>query len=790
MKVIKRNGKEELVNLNKITERLRVLIDLSPKLSIDPIVIATKVVSGLYDKVTTRELDNLAAETAASMASIHPDYDTLAARLIISGLHKETSDDFAEVTKKLEDIGIIDKEYAKYIYDNRTELNAIIDYSRDYSFDYFGVQTLKRSYLLKTKNKAIVERPQHLWMRVASFLHRGSLEKIKETYDLLSLKYFTHATPTLFNAGTIRPQLSSCFLLDVDGDSIEGIYKTLADCAKISQSAGGIGLAIHKIRSTGSYIHGTNGHSNGIVPMLRVFNETARYVDQGGGKRKGSIAIYLEPWHADIFDFLDLKKNHGKEELRARDLFYGLWIPDLFMKRVENDENFTLFDPAEAYVLDSKGNREYLYETHGASFERLYTTLESEGKGKTIKARELWDKILVTQIETGVPYLLYKDAANAKSNQQNLGTIKSSNLCVEIIEYTSPEEVAVCNLASLSLPAFIKDGDVDYDKLYKVTRVVTNNLNKVIDLNYYPVPEAKNSNLKHRPIGIGVQGLADLFAKLKLAFDDNRAKELNRKIFECIYHAAIDESINISASTGPYRSYNGSPAANGKLQFDLWGIDRTTLHRDWANTFKNLGTYGLRNSLLVAPMPTASTSQILGNTECFEPITSNLYTRRTLAGEFIVPNKHLLNELIELGIWNEKLRQKLIAANGSVQNLLEIPADVRHRYRTVWEMRMRDIIDMAADRGPFICQSQSLNLFLSEPSVSKLTSMHFYAWKKGLKTGCYYLRTEAARDAIKFTLDKELINGEEVSKTLETSEDETIGKVCSIDDPNCESCSG
>lgn len=779
MKVIKRNGSSEQVNLNKITDRIKVLVNLSPKLSIDPIVIATKVVNGLYDGVTTRELDTLAAETAATMGSIHPDYDTLAARLVVSNLHKETANDFITVTRELERLEILDKDYCKYIYENGDIFNDIIDYSRDYSFDYFGIQTLRRSYLLKTKSKVIVERPQHLWMRVATFLHRGSPERIKETYDLLSNKYFTHATPTLFNAGTVRPQLSSCFLLDADADSIEGIYKTLGDCAKISQSAGGIGLAIHKIRSSGSYIRGTNGHSNGIVPMLRVFDATARYVDQGGGKRKGSIAVYLEPWHADIFDFLDLKKNHGKEELRARDLFYGLWIPDLFMKRVENDEDFTLFDPAEAYVLDDSGNKQYLYDHHSESFESIYTTLESQGKGKRIKARELWDKILVNQIETGVPYILYKDSANRKSNQQNLGTIKSSNLCVEIIEYTSPDEIAVCNLASLSLPAFVEEGKINYDKLYEVTKVITRNLNRVIDISYYPVPEAKKSNLLHRPIGIGVQGLADLYAILKLEFDGEQAKEINKRLFETIYKGAIDESCALARAEGKYGTFEGSPTSFGKLQFDLWGIDESQLYHKWDETRSNVNTYGLRNSLLVAPMPTASTSQILGNNECFEPFTSNIYTRRTLAGEFIVVNKHLIHELIELGLWNDKLRQKLISANGSVQEILEIPKEIRARYRTVWELRMRDIIDMSVDRGPFICQSQSLNLFVSEPSVSKLTSMHFYAWKKGLKTGMYYLRTEAARDAIKFTIDEKAIK-----------EEATEAKACSIDDPNCEACSG
>jgi ribonucleoside-diphosphate reductase alpha subunit len=767
MNVIKRNGKREAVNLNKITERIK---KLSLNLDVDPILVATKVVNGLYDGVTTKELDNLAAETSATMATHHPDYDTLAAKITVSNLHKETLNKFAGKIFDLQDIGIISPEFGEYVYEHAIQLDEMVDYSRDYLFDYFGIKTLMRAYLLKDKNGKIVERPQDMWLRVAAFIHQGDLARTKETYDLLSLKYFTHATPTLFNAGTVRPQLSSCFLLDIDSDSIAGIYKSLSDCAKISQSAGGIGLSIHKIRSKGSYIHGTNGISNGIIPMLRVFDATARYVDQGGGKRKGSIAIYLEPWHADIFEFLDLKKNHGKEELRARDLFYALWIPDLFMKRVEEDGKWTLFDPAKAPMLP---------ELYGEEFEKAYTSLEDSGLGeRTVSARELWDEILKNQIETGVPYMLYKDHANSKSNQQNLGTIKSSNLCAEIIEYTSPEEVAVCNLASISLPAFTDGEKIDYDHLYKVSRVITRNLNNVIDVNYYPVPEARRSNDRHRPIGIGVQGLADLFAKLKLAFDSEEAKEVNRRVFEVIYKGAVDESIELARLSGAYETYKGSPASNGSLQFDLWGLDRSKLWLDWTDTYVNLSAYGLRNSLLLAPMPTASTSQILGNNEAFEPFTSNLYTRRTLAGEFIVVNKHLVKELIELNLWNDTLRNKLISNNGSVQYITEIPADIRHRYRTVWEMSMRDIIDMAADRGKFICQSQSLNLFVASPTLPKLSSMHFYAWRKGLKTGCYYLRSEAAAHAIQFTVKKETVVNEEEPK------------VCSIDDPNCESCSG
>jgi len=799
MKVRKRNGKLEEVNLNKITTRLSKLVtDIEPKLAIDPIIVATKVVSGIYDGVTTLELDNLAAETAATMISIHPDYGELAARVEISSLHKETSDTFSGKIAQLFNIGIISHNYLLYVMENREKLDAIIDYNRDYSFDYFGVKTLKRAYLLRDKvGHAIIERPQDMWLRVASFIHMDTddqeLSRTKETYDLMSRKYFTHATPTLFNSGTVRPQLSSCFLLDIDADSIDGIYKSLSDCAKISQSAGGIGLAIHKIRAKGSYIAGTNGHSNGIVPMLRVFDATARYVDQGGGKRKGSIAIYLEPWHADIFEFLDLKKNFGKEELRARDLFYGLWIPDIFMRRVEADGNWTLFDPNYA-----KG----LYDAVGSDFDALYEKLEKEVseeiaqnpftttgfKAKGIKARDLWDRIITSQIETGTPYMLYKDAANLKSNQQNLGTIKSSNLCSEIIEYTSPEEVAVCNLASISLPAFVKDREVDYESLYYVSTVVTRNLNRVIDKNYYPVPEAENSNMKHRPIGIGVQGLADLFAILKLSFDEDKAKEINKKVFETIYKGAVDASIDLAREDGTYSSYQGSPASEGRLQFDLWGMDRDKLFLDWSGTFQNLSAYGLRNSLLLAPMPTASTSQILGNNECFEPFTSNLYTRRTLSGDFIMANKHLVKELIGLGIWSETLRQKLIGSNGSVQFIQEIPDDIKKRYRTVWELSMRDIIDMSADRGQFVCQSQSLNLFVSGATPGKLSSIHFYAWKKGLKTGMYYLRNEAARDAIKFTLNNELIGNikEGAKPQIEVDLPET--KSCLIDDPDCESC--
>jgi ribonucleoside-diphosphate reductase alpha subunit len=815
MKVRKRNGKVEDVNLNKITSRLKILANnIEPQLLIDPTSVAVKVVGGIYDGVSTTELDNLASETSAVMTSIHPDYGELAARIEISNLHKETSDTFSDKIEQLFNIGIISDKFLLYVLANKEKLDAMIDYKRDYAFDYFGVRTLKKSYLLKKKDgSTIIERPQDMWMRVAAFIHMATddaeLSRTRESYDLMSQRYFTHATPTLFNSGTTRPQLSSCFLLDVDGDSIDGIYKTLSDCAKISQSAGGIGLAIHKIRSKGSYIAGTNGHSNGIIPMLRVFDSTARYVDQGGGKRKGSIAIYLEPWHADIIEWLDLKKNTGKEELRARDLFYGLWIPDIFMRRVEEDGDWTLFDPKDTQGLIEAYGEEFdsLYRSFETSTNNINTSDHVQGlvtgriiKGKTIKARDLWNRIITAQIETGTPYMLYKDACNLKSNQQNLGTIKSSNLCTEILEYTSPEEVAVCNLASLSLPSFITNNAVDYERLYNVTRVVTRNLNRVIDSTYYPIPEAKNSNLKHRPIGIGVQGLADMFAILKLSFDEEEAKQINKRIFETIYKGAIDASIELARTEGPYESYQGSPSSCGRLQFDLWGVSRDTLYHDWSGTFEALSTFGLRNSLLLAPMPTASTSQILGNNECFEPFTSNLYTRRTLAGEFIVANKWLQRDLMEIGLWNESMRQRLIQSNGSVANFADVPEAIRLRYRTVWEIPMRSIIDMAADRGPFICQSQSMNLYFENVTEARLTSAHFYGWKKGLKTGSYYIRTQSAVDAIKFTLNKDAIQENKQSQVTKFSnvqskeiKEEISGlssepQACSIDDPNCEAC--
>jgi ribonucleoside-diphosphate reductase alpha chain len=657
---------------------------------------------------------------------------------------------------------LISKETYKVIKEHAAELDEAILYDRDFSYDYFGFKTLERSYLMKVEGKT-VERPQHMLMRVAVGIHGEDIPAAIETYNLLSEKWFTHATPTLFNAGTPKPQLSSCFLLTMKDDSIDGIYDTLKQCAKISQSAGGIGLSIHNVRAKGSYIKGTGGTSNGVVPMLRNFDMTARYVDQGGGKRKGSFAIYLEPWHADVFEFLDLKKNHGKEEMRARDLFYAMWIPDLFMQRVENNEMWSLFCPNEAPGLA---------EVWGEDFERLYDKYEKEGKfRKQIKAQDLWFEILESQIETGTPYILYKDAANKKSNQKNLGTIKSSNLCTEIIQYTSPDEVAVCNLASIALPKFVtEDGKFDHQKLYEITKVATRNLNKVIDVNYYPVAEAKTSNMRHRPIGLGVQGLADAFIMLRMPFDSDEARKLNADIFETIYFGAMEASMELSKVLGPYETFKGSPVSKGIFQFDMWGVTPDSGRWNWEQLKQDVKKHGVRNSLLVAPMPTASTSQILGNNECFEPYTSNIYTRRTLSGEFIIANKHLMKDLMSLGLWSESMRQKLIAANGSVQNIPEVPQNIKDLYKTVWEISQKSIIDMSADRGAYICQSQSLNIHLTNPNFGKLTSMHFYAGKKGLKTGMYYLRTNAAADAIKFTLDKSAIqqaNAAEAAAAIE-----------------------
>ena len=765
---------------DKITARIRKLnYGLNPL--VDPVRVAMRVIEGLYDGVTTSELDNLAAEIAATMTTTHPDYAKLAARISVSNLHKNTKKSFSETMEDLynyinprtgKKAPLLSDEVYKIIKKNADKLDSSIIYNRDFGYDFFGFKTLERSYLLKLNGK-IVERPQHMLMRVSIGIHLDDIESALETYELMSKRYFTHATPTLFNSGTPKPQMSSCFLLTMKEDSIDGIYDTLKQTAKISQSAGGIGLSIHNVRATGSYIAGTNGTSNGIVPMLRVFNDTARYVDQGGGKRKGSFAIYVEPWHADIFDFLELKKNHGKEEMRARDLFYAMWTPDLFMKRVEEDSNWTLMCPNECPDL---------YNLHGDEFDELYQKYESEGRGrKTIKARELWEKILESQIETGTPYMLYKDSANRKSNQKNLGTIRSSNLCTEILEYTSSDEVAVCNLASIALPMFVKDGDFDHKALFDVTIRVTKNLNRVIDRNFYPVKEAENSNFRHRPVGLGVQGLADTFIMLRLPFTSDKAKELNQEIFETLYFAAVTASVQEAKKDGVYQTYKGSPISKGEFQHNLWGIKDEDLSGrwDWSGLRKKVKKHGVRNSLLVAPMPTASTSQILGNNECFEPYTSNIYTRRVLSGEFIVVNKHLLEDLVKLGLWNEEMKQELMRNNGSIQNIETIPENIKELYRTVWEMSMKDIIDMSRHRGYFIDQSQSLNLFMEGATMAKLTSMHFYGWKSGLKTGMYYLRTKSAVDAIKFTLDnksKENTSKVEVatnSKTTQSNNEST-----------------
>jgi len=788
MFVLKRDGRQEAVKFDKITARIKKLCyGLHP--SVDPVKISMKVIEGIYDGVTTTILDNLAAETAASLTTTHPDYALLASRIAVSNLHKNTEKSFSATMEALynyvdpktgKTAPLLADDVYKIIQDNAEQLDSTIIYDRDFGYDFFGFKTLERSYLLKV-NGEVVERPQHMLMRVALGIHKEDVDAAIETYDLMSERWFTHATPTLFNAGTPKPQMSSCFLLTTKDDSISGIYETLTQCAKISQSAGGIGLSIHDVRATGSYIRGTNGTSNGIVPMLRVFNDTARYVDQGGGKRKGSFAIYLEPWHADVFDFLDLKKNHGKEENRARDLFYAMWTPDLFMKRVEEGGDWTLMCPDECPGLS---------DAWGEKFEELYTRYEREGKGKkTIKAQELWFKILESQIETGTPYMLYKDAANSKSNQQNLGTIKSSNLCTEIMEYTAPDEVAVCNLASIALPKFVKDGKFDHNKLFEITYVATKNLNKIIDVNFYPVAEAKKSNMRHRPIGLGVQGLADAFILMRYPFDSPEAKRLNKEIFETIYYAALSASKDLAKDLGPYETYEGSPISQGKLQFDLWGVEPVG-NWEWDVLKEEIKKYGVRNSLLMAPMPTASTSQILGNNECIEPYTSNIYSRRTLSGEFAIVNKHLMRDLVKLGIWSDGIKNKLIAANGSVQEIDEIPDNLKELYKTAWEISQKVIIELSADRGAYIDQSQSLNIFMENANFAKLTSMHFYGWKAGLKTGMYYLRTKAARDAIKFTVDKAQL-AEPTAKAVEvvSTEQRQAEIACSLDNPeDCEMC--
>ena len=786
MYVIKRSGKQEPVKFDKITARISKLVyGLDPNY-IEPIDVAKKVIEGVYDKVKTTDLDNLAAETAASLTTKHPDYAILAARIAISNLHKQTEKSFSKTMEKLynyidpktgQDAPLISDFTMSVIKKHADLLDSTIIYNRDYNFDYFGFKTLERSYLLKMDGK-IHERPQHMLMRVSVGIHGKDIESAIETYHLMSEKWFVHATPTLFNSGTPKPQLSSCFLLTTQDDSIPGIFATLKQCAEISQSAGGIGLSIHNIRATGSYIKGTNGQSNGIVPMLRVFNDTARYVDQGGGKRKGAFAIYLEPWHADVFDFLELKKNHGKEENRARDLFYALWIPDMFMRRVKENGEWPLFCPNEAPGLA---------DIHGEEFDELFLKYEAEGRArKVVKAQELWFKILDSQIETGTPYILFKDAANNKSNQKNLGTIKSSNLCTEIIEYTAPDEVAVCNLASISLPRFVKDGKFDHQRLFEISQVLTRNLNKIIDVNYYPVPEAEKSNLRHRPIGIGVQGLADAFMLMRYPFDSVEARQLNKEIFETIYYGALTASNEQARLNGTYETYAGSPASKGELQYDMWGVTPTD-RWDWIELKRKIQQHGLRNSLLVAPMPTASTSQILGNNECFEPYTSNIYSRRTLSGEFVIVNKHLMNDLIKLGMWDEEMKHRLMAANGSIQEMEDIPADLKLLYRTSWEIKQKAIIEMAADRGAYICQSQSMNVFLQDANYAKLTSMHFYSWEKGLKTGMYYLRTKSAADAIKFTVDAQMLRDRKTSSQGKTAEE----LLCEIENgEDCLMCSG
>lgn len=779
MFVTTRSGKREPVQFDKITHRISQLTYNLDAKYVDAIQIAKRTINGLFDGITTEELDNLSAEVSAYMTSVHPDYARLAGRIAVANLHRSTSDSFQETFDTLYNFKneftgelqpLISEEIYNFAKEYRDRITKEIAYSRDFEFDYFGFKTLEKSYLLKVNGK-IVERPQHLFMRVALGVQIGNIEEAIKTYHLISEGWFTHASPTLFNAGTNKAQMSSCFLVSMKDDSIDGIYETLKQCALISQAAGGIGLSIHNIRAKGSFIKGTNGTSNGIVPMLRVFNDTARYVDQGGGKRKGAFAIYLEPWHADIEDFLELKKNHGKEELRARDLFYAMWINDLFMRRVEADADWTLMCPNK-----SPG----LADTYGKKFDELYEKYEKEGRGlKTIKARDLWFKVIQSQIETGSPFMLYKDAANEKSNQKNLGTIKSSNLCTEIIQYTSEKEIAVCNLASIALPMFVENGKFDHKKLYEVTYQVTRNLNRIIDLNYYPVEEARYSNMKNRPIGIGVQGLADAFFKMRLPFESDDARRANKEIFETIYYASLSASADLAKEHGHYDSYEGSPISQGILQHDMWEV-RPSDRWDWTTLRAKIKTYGVRNSLLMAPMPTASTSQILGNNECIEPITSNMYTRRVLSGEFAVVNKFLVKDLIQLGLWSEEMKDRIIAHNGSVQYIPEIPGDLKELYKTVWEVKQKAILEMAADRGAYIDQSQSLNIHMEDTNFGKLSSLHFAAWKLGLKTGMYYLRTRPAVDAIKFTIKE---------PTIKNSVDQQAAMVCSLDNPeDCVSC--
>jgi len=757
MYVVKRNGEREIVSFDKILQRIKNT-GLEADIHINYTTLAMKVIDQLFDGISTTQIDELTSDQCASLASTHPDYSTLAGRIVVSNHQKNTSDSFSEVIGQLYNYTdkrgkhspLVSEELYFIVNKNPTLFDELCNYSRDYLIDFFGFKTLERAYMMKI-NQKIVERPQHMWLRVAIGIHGINMERVIQTYEYMSLKYFTHATPTLFNSGTPRPQMSSCFLLAMEDDSISGIYNTLNDCANISKWAGGIGLHIHNIRATGSHIRGTNGTSNGIVPMLRVYNTTAKYVDQGGGKRNGSFAIYLEPWHADIEVFLQMRKNHGDEELKARDLFYALWIPDLFMERVKSDGDWTLMCPDECPALS---------DVYGDAFDSLYTHYEKEGKGRvTMKARKLWFQILDAQMETGTPYLCYKDAANKKSNQKNIGVIKSSNLCTEVMQVSTPEETAVCNLASIALPAFIDNSTAQptfcFDKLHEVTKVVTYNLNCVIDKNYYPTDKTRTSNLKHRPVGIGVQGLADTFIQMNIPFDSDEARQLNKLIFETMYHAALEESCDIAKTEGRYESFDESPASKGELQYDMWGVTPTERRYDWSELKTKIKLYGLRNSLLLAPMPTASTSQILGYNECIEPITSNIYSRRTLAGEFIMANKYLMQDLLALGLWNEQIKNNIIANHGSVQQIETIPIEIREKYKTVWEIPMRTLIDMAADRGAFVCQSQSLNLWLEDPNYKALTSMHFYAWEKGLKTGIYYLRRRGRHQAQQFTIEPE-----------------------------------
>jgi len=760
MYVTKRDGRQEIVSFDKILRRIKTL-GQEREIQINYTSLAMKVIDQLHDNISTTKIDELSAEQCASMSSVHPDYSKLAGYIIIANHQKKTSSSFYETMTRLYNhvdkhgsrFPLISEDTYSVIQKYETELDQLVNNNRDFFIDYFGFKTLERAYLMR-ENKEIIERPQHMWLRVSVGIHGDNLEKIVETYELMSQKYFTHATPTLFNAGTPHPQLSSCYLLAMEDDSIEGIYNTLKDCALISKWAGGIGLHLHDVRASGSDIRGTNGTSNGLVPMLRVFNHTAKYVDQGGGKRNGSFAMYLEPWHADVEAFLELRKNHGEEDLKARDLFYALWVPDLFMERVKDNGDWTLMCPDECPGLS---------DVYGDKFNLLYCMYEAAGKGrKTMKARDLWFQVLDAQMETGTPYILYKDAVNNKCNQKNVGTIKSSNLCCEITEYSDSNETAVCNLASVALPAFVNKSVVDgkttqtfdFDKLHDVVKTVTYNLNRIIDVNYYPTEKTRRSNMRHRPIGIGVQGLADTFMLMDMPFSCDDARQLNKDIFETIYHAALEQSCELAISEGKYETFDGSPASEGILQFDMWNVTPSTRY-NWTSAKQKVIEHGLRNSLLVAPMPTASTSQILGYNECIEPITSNIYNRRTIAGEFILANKYLMNDLLELNLWNEKTKNSIIAKSGSIQHLEDVPEHIKAKYKTVWEISMRDLIDMAADRGAFVCQSQSLNLWLEDPNYSNLTSMHFYSWGKGLKTGIYYLRRRARHQAQQFTIEPE-----------------------------------